>query len=230
MRAAAGLILALLPAVLAVTPYAARAQSVVQKSAIVTLDQDQLYLATEYGRALQVRFESESAALLAENRKIDAQLETEERSLTEMRATMTAQDFRPLAEAFDNKANGLRNAQDAKSKRLSESRDADRQAFFQAVAPVLGDYMVERGAVAILDKSAIVVSLGSIDITKEVVARIDERLGDGSNPKPPPTAPIPALPPVAPTAPIPPAPAPPPIAPAPSTPAPPPIAPAPTTP
>ena len=187
-RQAAGLALALL---LGMFPQASTAQSVVQKTAIVTLDQDQLYLGTQYGRALQAKFESESAALLAENRKIDAALEAEERELTTKRTTMTAQDFRPLAEAFDTKANDLRKAQDVKSTELAKSRDADRQAFFQAVAPILGDYMVERGAVAILDKSAIVVSLGSIDITKEVIARIDTRLGDGSKPADPtPAGPI----------------------------------------
>ena len=191
-RQAAGLALALL---LGMFPQASTAQNVVQKTAIVTLDQDQLYLGTQYGRALQAKFESESAALLAENRKIDAALEAEERDLTTKRTTMTAQDFRPLAEAFDTKANDLRKAQDVKSTELAKSRDADRQAFFQAVAPILGDYMVERGAVAILDKSAIVVSLGSIDITKEVIARIDTRLGDGSKPADPtPAAPIPSAP------------------------------------
>ncbi|MDZ4312932.1 MAG: OmpH family outer membrane protein [Cypionkella sp.] len=181
-RQAAGLVLALL---LAVSTQAGLAQSVVQKTAIVTLDQDQLYLGTQYGRALQTRFEAESATLLAENRKIDAALEAEERTLTDKRATMTAQAFRPLAEAFDNKANELRAAQEIKSSDLAKLRDSDRQAFFQAVAPILGDYMVERGAVAILDKSAIVVSLGSIDITKEVIARIDARLGDGTTPPAP---------------------------------------------
>lgn len=178
-RQAAGLALALL---LAVFPPVAQAQSVVQKTAIVTLDQEQLFLGTKYGRALQAKFEAESAALLGENRKIDAALEAEERDLTGKRATMTAQDFRPLAEAFDSKANELRKAQDIKSTELAKSRDADRQSFFQAVAPILGDYMVERGAVAILDKSAIVVSLGAIDITQEVIARIDDRLGDGTKP------------------------------------------------
>ena len=175
---------------LAVCPQALPAQSVVEKSAveksaIVTLDQDQLYLGTQYGRALQTKFEAESKALLAENRKIDTALEAEERDLTGKRATMTAQAFRPLADAFDKKANELRSAQDAKSSTLGKSRDADRQSFFQAVAPILGDYMVERGAVAILDKSAIVVSLGAIDITKDVIARIDTKLGDGSKPAAP---------------------------------------------
>ena len=156
------------------------AQSVVQKSAVVTLDQERLFTGTLYGRALQTTFEAESAALLAENRKIDAALEAEERALTDKRGTMDAAGFRPLAEAFDKKANDLRRAQDVKSRDLTRRRDEDRQNFFAAIAPILGDYMVERGAVAILDKAAIVVSLGSIDITEGAIARIDERLGDGS--------------------------------------------------
>lgn len=201
-RQAAGLVLALLLASPAAAVAQSTAPSVVQKTAIVTLDQEQMFLGTQFGRALQAKFEAESAALLAENRNIDAALEAEERSLTDKRASMTSQEFRPLAEAFDKKANALRRTQDGKSGDLAKSRDMDRQAFFQAVAPILGDYMVERGAVAILDKSAIVVSLGAIDITKEVITRIDTRLGDGSKP----AAPNP--PPPNPPAPNPPAPAP----------------------
>ncbi|GLS87860.1 hypothetical protein GCM10010873_28340 [Cypionkella aquatica] len=190
-RAAAGLIAALLPMLPLIGQAQTVAPSVVQKSVVVTLDQEQLFLATQYGKALQAEFETSSAALLAENRKIDAELETEERALTDKRAVMTAQDFRPLAEAFDLKANGLRSTQEVKARDLAKRRDEDRQRFFQAVAPLLGDYMVERGAVAILDKSAIVVSLGAIDITAEVVARIDARLGDGSKPTDPPLQPQP---------------------------------------
>lgn len=151
-------------------------QSVVQKSAVVTLDQERLFTDTKQGRAMQAEFEADTAALLAENRKIDAALEAEERSLTDQRATMDATAFRPLAEAFDKKANELRSAQDAKSRELTRARDEKRRAFFEKIAPILGDYMVERGAVAILDKAAIVISLGAIDITDGVIAKIDTTL------------------------------------------------------
>lgn len=168
-------------------------QSVVQKSAVVTLDQERLLTETVFGRALQADLEADSAALLAENRKIDAALEAEERELTDRRSSMDAASFRVLASAFDKKANDLRSAQDAKSRDLTRKRDEDRQRFFSTIAPILGDYMVERGAVAILNKAAIVVSLGSIDITEGVIARIDERLGDGSLPlvQPAPVMPTP---------------------------------------
>jgi Skp family chaperone for outer membrane proteins len=171
---------------LAALPLAAVAQgTAVTPSALVVIDPDQLYLGTLYGRALQADIEAEASALSAENRKIDAALEAEERDLTDKRSTMTADAFRPLADAFDTKANDLRNAQEAKTRELTRRRDTLRQEFFSQIGSIIGDYMVERGAVAVLDKSTVIVSLGSIDITSEVIARIDERLGDGKDLKKP---------------------------------------------
>lgn len=157
-------------------------------SSVVTLDQERLLKETKFGTALAKAFEADTQALVAENRKIDADLEAEERDLTEKRKTLPPEEFRVLADAFDKKANELRDAQEAKSRDLTRRRDSDRSWFFQNIAPILGDYMVERGAVAILDKSAVVVSLGTIDITDGAIQRIDEKLGDGSSlPEPTPT-------------------------------------------
>lgn len=173
----AGLGLAL---ILAVQPFGLAAQSPeLPKASIVTLEPDLLFSGTRYGRVLQKLLDGEAAALLAENRKIDAALEAEERDLTERRATMKPEDFRPLADAFDVKANDLRSAQEAKSRELVRLRETQRQDFFRNIGPIIGDYMVERGAVAVLDKSTVIVSLGSIDVTEAVIALIDERLGDG---------------------------------------------------
>lgn len=171
---------------LAVQPLGLTAQTPdAPQSAIVTLDQDALFSKTRYGLALLAQVDAQATDLVAENRKIDAALEAEETDLTKQRAVISPEEFRPLAEAFDVKANELRAAQEAKSRELSRLRDQMRLEFFNQIGPIIGDYMVERGAVAVLDKSGIIVSLGSIDITDEVVARIDARLGDGPAPAKP---------------------------------------------
>lgn len=152
------------------------------KSAILTLDQEALFQRTLFGKAMIAAAEREAKALKEENRRIDAALEAEERSLTDRREGMPLAEFRALADAFDSKVEALRKAQDAKSAAFLARRDTAQQQFFQTVAPMIGDYMVERGASAIVSQAAIVVSLGAIDITDEVIARIDEKLGDGAIP------------------------------------------------
>jgi hypothetical protein len=45
--------------------------------------------------------------------------------------------------------------------------------------PILGQLMVDRGAFAILDRRSVLLSLGSIDVTDDAIARIDTAIGDG---------------------------------------------------
>ena len=149
-------------------------------SSIVTLDRERLFSESLMGRAFQARFEAETTALVAENRKLEAALEQEERGLTERRRALDADAFRPLAEEFDGRVEALRRAQDAKSRALNTSREVDQQRFFEAAVPVLGQLMIDLEAVAIVDRSAIVLSFDQIDITDQAIARLDATLGEGT--------------------------------------------------
>lgn len=149
-------------------------------SPILTLDQDALFARSKFGQALRARLNAEIAKAEGEARRLDGEAEAEERALTDQRATMTPEEFAPLAAAFDAKVQRLRAERDAAAADLRAQESAARQRFLQAAAQVIGDYMVERGAVAIIDKSAIIVQLTSLDVTDAVVARLDAVLGDGS--------------------------------------------------
>lgn len=171
---------------------------------ILTLNQDRLYRDSAFGRAALARAEAEAADLSAENRRLEAALEAEERALTDRRAALSPEDFAPLAAAFDQKVEEIRAAQDAKSRAITRQLDDDRKRFFETALPVLGELLNDTGAVAILADSAIILSLSSLDITDEAIARIDLVL---TAPDPAPPAPAPDAP-VAPDAPGEPAPAP----------------------
>ena len=165
---------------------------------IITLDQDRLYADSLFGRALEKASADAVAALVAENHKIEADLTTEEKALTDQRALLSAEAFKPLAEAFDVKVEGIRAAQEAKSKALQDSRDAGRKRFFNAALPVLAGLMRERGALAILNKNAVVLSFDSIDATDAAIAAINSTLGSGAGAvlaPAPDLAPAPVLPP-----------------------------------
>jgi hypothetical protein len=99
---------------------------------------------------------------------------------------MPPEEFRKLAEAFDEKVEGIRAAQIAKDREISDRIAADRQRFLRAAVPVLGRLMRDKGAVVILDQQTVVVNLGVIDVTEEAVARIDAEIGTEA-----PAAPVP---------------------------------------
>jgi Skp family chaperone for outer membrane proteins len=147
---------------------------------VLVLRQDDLFERSAFGLASTARIETANAALLAENREIESALEIEERDLTLRRSSLPPAEFQALAEAFNAKVEGIRAAQDAKSRDIARSRDEDRQRFLQAAVPVLAAIMQEEGAQAILDEQAVVLSFDRIDITDKAIARINAAIGDGS--------------------------------------------------
>ncbi len=151
-----------------------------QAGTILTIEPDRLIAGTKYGQAVQSRLDAVAAALQAENRQIDADLETEEVALTARRGTVPAAEFRVLAEAFDAKVEGIRSTQEGKGRTLTQSREAERQKVLQAAVPILAELMAQKGAVAILDKSSVFLSFDRNDVTDEAIAKLDAALGDGS--------------------------------------------------
>ncbi|MFV0335476.1 MAG: OmpH family outer membrane protein [Tropicimonas sp.] len=146
---------------------------------VLTLDQDRLYAETLFGRRLQAEIERASQVLAERNRDLSQALRDEEQALTERRKTISTQEFRVLADAFDEKVVKLREEQDARIAALQRQQEADRLAFNRRIIPILSELIRDSGAVAILDDRAVILSAESIDVTDRAIARIDEALGEG---------------------------------------------------
>ncbi|MFN0116011.1 MAG: OmpH family outer membrane protein [Paracoccaceae bacterium] len=163
---------------------AAGAQPAAPMSPVLTLDPERLFAGSAWGQRAKADIEKASVALAAENRAIEADLTAEEKALTEKRKSMTPEAFRAEADAFDARVVTIRQTQDAKTRRLARLSDFERQNFFGAAIPVMGQAMQDRGAVAILDARAIFLSANAIDVTDEMIARIDASVGAGRPPDP----------------------------------------------
>lgn len=153
-------------------------------SAILTLDQERLFADSAWGKRVTARIEADSAALSAENRRIEAELTAEERKLTDERAGMDAAAFRAAADAFDARVTAIRRAQDEKAREIGRRPEAERQKFFAAALPALSEALRARGALVILDSRAIFLAADIIDVTDEMIAAVDKAIGAGP-PAPP---------------------------------------------
>jgi Skp family chaperone for outer membrane proteins len=151
-------------------------------SAIVTVDIDRLFTQSQFGERISREFNEAGTALSIENRRIADALREEELALARQRPDMDPDVFRTEAAAFDEKTQGIRRTQDAKREALDASLTEGRTQFIEVSRPILGELMVDRGAFAILDRRSVVLSLGSVDVTDEAIARINATIGDGSNP------------------------------------------------
>lgn len=151
----------------------------VPASAVVVLDRDALFTQSLFGKRIASDIEAASVDLATENRQIEADLEAEELELTTLRDTMDPDEFRGVAADFDEKVNGIRQAQDAKSRAITQQTERAQQIFLEQANPVLVRLAQETGALVILDRRIVIASADQVDITDIALARIDEVLGDG---------------------------------------------------
>lgn len=160
------------------TPLAAQVTSPV-RSPVLTVDSERLYQGSAFGQRVARDLEVQGEALSAENRKIEAELEAEELSLTEQRKTLTPEEFRALADAFDEKVQTTRRRQLAKTQALNKQLEDQQIVFLQAAAPVLEALMRESGAAIVIERRDVFLSADAIDITASAITRIDATLGEG---------------------------------------------------
>lgn len=153
----------------------------VPQSPILTVESDRLFVESAFGRRVAAEIEAEQSVLLAENRKIEAELAAEEKRLTDIRKTMEPEDFKAVADAFDERVQQIRTFQDGKARSISEIGDRERSVFIQAARPILIELMREAGAGMILERRSILVSVDAIDITDVAIGRLNQTIGDGTN-------------------------------------------------
>ncbi|ASM72515.1 MULTISPECIES: OmpH family outer membrane protein [Roseobacteraceae] len=162
-------------------PTPAPAQRSAVQTPILTIDTERLFSQSAFGLRVAREIEERGAALSAENRSIEAELGAEEQELTEKRSAMEPGAFRVLADAFDQKVQDTRRAQEAKGRELSQLLEKEQIAFLNTAAPILESLMRDSGAGVILERRSVFLSANAIDITDAAIARINTALGDGAN-------------------------------------------------
>ncbi|MCL4674659.1 MAG: OmpH family outer membrane protein [Pararhodobacter sp.] len=158
------------------------------------LDPDRLLQGSRLGQQILAANREAEQALDAENAAIAAQLVAEERALTDLRASLSPEEFRIRADAFDTRVEEIRAERNQRSEELARRNEAEVQRFFAAVLPVLDRLMAEDGIVGLFRPETLILWSERLDITDQAIARLDADFAAQSQPQPQSPAPPPAPP------------------------------------
>ena len=137
------------------------------------LDQDRLLRESELGQEILDGIRAAEAELEAENQQYFDQLATEERALTDARASLTPEEFRARADAFDARVESIRSERAQASQALARWSEGEAQRFFDAALPVLVQMMNERGILALLKPDTLILGSDMLDVTDDAIALLD---------------------------------------------------------
>lgn len=149
-------------------------------TSILTVDIERLFAQSEFGTRIVREYVEAGEQLAVENARIAEALREEELALADARAGMDVDVFRTEADAFDEKAQAIRRAQDAKRENLEQNLTLGRDQFFERIQPILRQIMLDREAFAVLDRRSVLMFSSTIDITDQAIAQINASIGDGS--------------------------------------------------
>ena len=149
-------------------------------SPILVIQSDRLYAESDFGLRVERDRRAAEAALQDENERVAAELEEEERVLTEQRKTMPPEDFRAAADAFDARAQEARETQISKQREIVQFAEEERRRFLLSLNPVFEQILVESNALIILERRSAFAVREVLDVTERALFQANRILGDGT--------------------------------------------------
>ena len=144
-----------------------------EKSSFYTVDMNKLLKQTAVGKKLISDNNSLKQSLQNENDALQAELLLEEKDLSELRSSLSADEFRPKALAFDQKVTIIRLEQAQKEENLLRNIRKKESEFYKNIYPILYKLLSEHGGLILLDQRNVVLWDSSVDITDEAIDMIN---------------------------------------------------------
>lgn len=150
-----------------------------EKSVLFTVDMSKLLRSSDFGKNIIAVNNAARQNLQNENNNLEEKLLIEEKELSELRKTISIDEFRPKALEFDKKVTIIRKGQREKEENLNKKVRREESDFFKKVYPILYELLIERGGLVLIDQRNAVLWDNSVDLTDDAIAVINRVLGSG---------------------------------------------------
>ena len=150
-----------------------------EKSVLFTVDMSKLLRSSDFGKNIIAVNNAARQNLQNENNNLEEKLLIEEKELSELRKTISIDEFRPKALEFDKKVTIIRKGQREKEENLNKKVRREETDFFKKIYPILYELLIERGGLVLVDQRNAILWDNSVDLTDDAIAVINRVLGSG---------------------------------------------------
>ena len=148
-----------------------------EKSSLFTVDMGKLFRSSDFGKNVILINNIARQSLQNENEELELELLSEEKALSELRKTLSLDEFRPKAIKFDEKVSIIRTEQGKKEENLNNKARQEESEFYKAIYPLLYELLLDRGGLVLIDQRNVILWDSSVDITDAAIELINQSLG-----------------------------------------------------
>jgi Skp family chaperone for outer membrane proteins len=156
----------------------AQAAAPAAAASIIVVDMARVASDSAAGKSGQTQLKTKLDSLQARGKTLSDSLRTEEETLLKARQanTMAPEAFQAKVKELQNKQNNARTELGNREQELQRSNAFVNQQIFNAVGPIIQTVMRERGATVVLARDAALAVAPQLDVTAEVIRRLDAAL------------------------------------------------------
>jgi Skp family chaperone for outer membrane proteins len=156
----------------------AQAAAPAAQSSIIVVDMDRVGAESAAGKSGQTQLKAKVDSLQSRGKALADQLRGEEETLLKARQanTMAPEAFQAKVKDLQTKQNSARTELGNREQELQRSQAYVRQQIFNAVGPIIQTVMRERNASIVLTRDAALAVAPALDVTADVIRRLDAAL------------------------------------------------------
>lgn len=143
---------------------------------VVVLDSRLVLAQSSAGLALRQQAEQQGASMRAEVQKQEQELKNAQAELQRQRGQVPADQLERRARDLQKRASDAQSRLQGRTRGLDRAFGEAEQKIYQAMLQSTVEIVQDRGYQVILDKSQVVIHQGALEITGEVLARVNKRL------------------------------------------------------
>jgi len=156
------------------TPQASQAAPAPTVTMVINMDV--IFTQSKVGQSVNSQLQTHAKALQAENKKGEDSIQAEAKKLSGQRALLQPADFQKKLTALQQREVDHQRKMREKSQELQLGQEKARAQIQEALRPILEDIIKKNGANILLDQSVLLYSTPDLDITTEVLRRLNEKL------------------------------------------------------
>lgn len=174
-------------------PVAAFAQAT-PAAVIVVMDENAVLTNSDAGKSALAQLKTIGDQIGAELDTERKALEAEKTRIGQQRATLTQDQFKARVAALEKRAGGFERLVEARGKEMEATRQNALKIINTALQPVLEEIVKSRGATIMVDRANLIYVAPALDVTGDVIAKLNARLKPFTVQRIKPTAPVAAKP------------------------------------
>jgi Skp family chaperone for outer membrane proteins len=143
---------------------------------ILIIDTEAVFAQSKVGQSIRTQFQEQAKKLQAEGAKTEATLQADEKKLSDERALLSQEDFQKKIQALQKRVVDYQQSMQEKSQALQLGVQQANAKVEVALRPIFAEIMKEKGGTVLFDQSVIVAGGSDLDISAEVLKRLNEKM------------------------------------------------------